>query len=195
MRKKPAFDCLFIVLVVTGFFTQPLYLTIFIPTIHRWKRPLPETKHIVSIQMIKDEMKPVFLLICANDNMQSHKMIVKIKGETFLLSSTQSICSIFISMSIPDFFSLSISFFSWKLLSLSNYAIQHISKWRCLKIFSNSTFARSSAMSRPKSMLFLAARHFESMKFTNTPATTNKFIKRLWQQSKGVLVTNTGHQW
>ena len=34
-EKKPAFDCLFIVLVVTGFFTQPLYLTIFIPTIHR----------------------------------------------------------------------------------------------------------------------------------------------------------------
>ena len=172
-EKKPTFDCLFIVLVVTGFFTQPLYLTIFIPTIHRWKRPLPETKHIVSIQMIKDEMKPVFLLICANDNMQSHKMIVKIKGETILLSSTQSICSIFISMSIPDFFSLSISFFSWKLLSLSNYAIHHIFKWRFLKIFSNSTFARSSAMSRPKSMLFLAARHFESMKFTNTPATTN----------------------
>ena len=28
-------------------------------------------------------------------------------------------------------------------------------------------------MSRPKSMLFLAARHFESMKFTNTPATKN----------------------
>ena len=145
--------------------------------------------------MIKDEMKPVFLLICANDNMQSHKMIVKIKGETFLLSSTQSICSIFISMSIPDFFSLSISFFSWKLLSLSNYAVHHNFNRRFLKIFPNSTFARSSAMSRPKSMLFLAARHFESMKFTNTPATTNKFIKRLWQQSKGVLVTNTGHQW
>ena len=108
-----------------------------------------------------------------HDNMQSHKMIIKIKGETFLLSSTQSICSIFISMSIPDFFSLSISFFSWKLLLLSNYAIHRIFKWRFLKTLASPTFARSSAMSRPKSMLFLAARHFESMKFTNTPATTN----------------------
>ena len=34
--------------------------------------------------------------------------------ETFLLSSTQSICSMLISMSIPDFFNLSMSFFSWK---------------------------------------------------------------------------------
>ena len=60
-EKKPAFDCLFIVLVVTGFFTQPLYLTIFILTIHRWKRPLPETKHIVSIQLIQKMRSSCFL--------------------------------------------------------------------------------------------------------------------------------------
>ena len=51
-KKSLLLIFLFIVLIVTGFYTQPLYLTIFILTIHRWKRPLPETKHIVSIQLI-----------------------------------------------------------------------------------------------------------------------------------------------
>ena len=80
--------------------------------IRRWRRLWPETnlvlkttcKHEIQLENMKYNLKTWHSTL---NNIDKNL-------KTFLLSSTQSICSMFMSISIPDFFSLSISFFSWK---------------------------------------------------------------------------------